>query len=144
MGTIKFIHSYWAYLVLFVVITATINSIIGLITKREFGAKDFRLGLFALIVTHVQLLIGIVLYVFANNFGEIGMSDIMSTPSLRLRNIEHPLLMVVAIALLTIGYSKHKRKRTSTDKFQSLSIGYTLALLAILLMIPWKAWFNIA
>ncbi len=144
MAIVKFIHSYWAYLVLFVVTAATINSVIGLINKREFGAKDFRLGLFALIVTHIQLLIGIVLYVFANNFGEIGMSEIMNSPSLRLRNVEHPLLMIIAIALLTIGYSKHKRKRTSTDKFKSLSIGYTLALLAILLMIPWKAWFNIA
>ena len=144
MAIIKFLHSYWAYLVLFVVTFATINSIIGLISKREFGAKDFRLALFALIVTHIQLLIGIVLYVFANNFGEIDMADIMKTPSLRLRNIEHPLLMVVAIAILTIGYSKHKRKRTSEGKFKTLSVGYSLALIAILAMIPWKAWFNIA
>jgi hypothetical protein len=68
---------------------------------------------------------------------------IMKNATLRLKNIEHPLLMIVAIALLTIGYSKHKRKRTSSGKFKTLAIGYTLALIAILAMIPWKAWFNI-
>jgi hypothetical protein len=144
MLILKFLHSNWAYLVLLFVIMATINSIIGVVTKREFGAKDFRIALIALIVTHTQLLIGIVLYIFANNFGDIAMSDIMSSPMLRLRNIEHPLLMIVAIALLTIGYSKHKRKRTSSGKFKTLSLGYSLALIAILSMIPWKLWFNIA
>ena len=53
------------------------------------------------------------------------------------------IFMIIAIALLTIGYSKHKRKRTSSGKFKTLAVGYTLALVAMLLMIPWKAWFNI-
>jgi len=140
MSTIKFLHSYWAYLVLLIVILATINSIVGMMTKKEFGAKDFRIALFALIVTHIQLLIGIVLFVVANNFGEIEMGEIMKNASLRLRNVEHPLLMVIAITLLTIGYSKHKNKRTSSAKFKTLAIPYTLALVAMLAMIPWKAW----
>jgi len=140
MSTVKFLHSYWAYLVLLVVILATINSIIGMLTKKEFGAKDFRIALFALIVTHIQLLIGIVLFVVANNFGEIEMGEIMKNASLRLRNVEHPLLMLIAIALLTIGYSKHKNKRTSSAKFKTLAIPYSLALVAMLAMIPWKAW----
>jgi len=140
MGTIKFLHSYWAYLVLLIVVLATINSIIGMLTKKEFGAKDFRIALFALIVTHIQLLIGIVLFVFANNFGDVEMGEIMKNATLRLKNVEYPLLMVVAIMLLTIGYSKHKNKRTSSAKFKTLAIPYTLALIAILAMIPWKAW----
>jgi len=140
MGTIKFLHSYWAYLVLLIVVLATINSIIGMLTKKEFGAKDFRIALFALIVTHIQLLIGIVLFVFANNFGDVEMGEIMKNATLRLKNVEHPLLMVVAIMLLTIGYSKHKNKRTSSAKFKTLAIPYTLALVAMLAMIPWKIW----
>ena len=43
----KTIHSYWAYLVLFVLIYAVINAVIGLTQKKEFTHKDFRLGLFA-------------------------------------------------------------------------------------------------
>ena len=140
MATVKFLHSYWAYLVLLVVVAATVNSIIGVITKKEFGAKDFRVALFALIVTHIQLLIGIILFVIANNFGDVEMGEIMKNSALRLKNIEHPLLMVIAITLLTIGYSKHKTKRTSASKFRLLAVTYTLALIAILAMIPWGLW----
>lgn len=142
MATVKFLHSYWAYLVLLVVVAATVNSIIGFITKKEFGAKDFRVALFALIVTHIQLLIGIILFVIANNFGEVDMGEIMKNSVLRLKNVEHPLLMVIAIMLLTIGYSKHKTKRTSASKFKLLTITYTLALIAMLAMIPWSTWLS--
>jgi hypothetical protein len=121
-------------------VAATVNSIIGVITKKEFGAKDFRVALFALIVTHIQLLIGIVLFVIANNFGDVEMGEIMKNSALRLRNVEHPLLMVIAIMLLTIGYSKHKNKRTSASKFRLLAVTYSLALIAMLAMIPWGIW----
>jgi len=70
------------------------------------------------------------------------MVEIMKNAVLRLKNIEHPLLMVIAIALLTIGYSKHKKKRRSSIKFKTLTIFYSLALIAILAMIPWKAWLS--
>ena len=52
---VRYIHSYWAYLVLIVVLAASINAIYGFITKKEYAAKDFRISLFALIVTHLQL-----------------------------------------------------------------------------------------
>ena len=140
----KFIHSYWAYLVLTIVILATVNAILGLITKREYQAKDFRISLFALILTHLQFVIGLVLYFLSGKiqwFSDIPVKDIMKNPELRLYNVEHPTIMLLAIALLTIGYSKHKKKLTSKPKFKLLAIFYSLALILILSRIPWKAWF---
>ena len=55
----KTLHSYWAYIVLAILISVVINAVVGLIQKKEFTHKDFRLGLFALITTHIQLLIGL-------------------------------------------------------------------------------------
>lgn len=140
-----FIHSYWAYLVLVVIIIAAANSIIGLITKREFGAKDFRIALFALIVTHLQLVIGCITYFVSEKVQwgntDLSMKDIMGNADLRLIHIEHPITMIIAIALLTVGYSKHKRKLVSTPKFKTLAIFYSLAVLAVLSRIPWKVWF---
>lgn len=141
--TIQFIHSYWAYLVVIVLIVAAINAIIGFVSKKEYGATNFRIALFALIVTHIQILIGILLYFIApyfRKFGEEGMSGVMQDPTLRLYNVEHPLMMIVAVVLITIGYSKHKAKLTSKPKFKTLAIFYTLALILILLRIPWSAW----
>jgi len=59
---IQIVHSYWAYLVVLVVTLATINALIGFFTKREYAPKDFRISLFALIVSHLQLLVGIITF----------------------------------------------------------------------------------
>ena len=56
------LHSYWAYLVLFVLLLAVINSFSGLFGKKEYSPKSFRIALFALIVSHIQFLIAIILY----------------------------------------------------------------------------------
>lgn len=140
----KFIHSYWAYLVLTVLILATVNAISGLITKREYQPKDFRISLFALITTHLQFVFGLILYFLSGKilwFSDIPVKDIMGNAELRLYNVEHPAIMLLAIAFLTIGYSKHKKKLTSTPKFKLLAIFYSLALILMLSRIPWSAWF---
>lgn len=141
--TIQFIHSYWAYLVVIMLIITSINALIGFFSKKEYGATDFRLALFTLIVSHIQLLIGIVLYFVAPWFDSFqgGMGEVMKDSTLRLYLVEHPLIMIIAIALITIGYSKHKKKLTSRPKFKLLSIFYTLALILVLSRIPWSAWF---
>ncbi|MBT8295434.1 MAG: hypothetical protein KJO51_03380 [Gramella sp.] len=141
--TIKFIHSYWAYLVLFMLLIASFNAIIGYASNKEYSATNFRIALFTLIVSHIQLLIGIVLYFTSGNMGrwEGGMGEVMKNSTMRLYLVEHPLVMVIAIALITIGYSKHKKKLTSRPKFKMLAIFYGFALVAMLSRIPWSAWF---
>lgn len=143
--TVKFLHSYWAYLVFVVLIIATINALIKYFGDKEFAAFDFRISLFTLIVSHIQLLIGIVLFFSAGYIGligENGMGEIMKNPVLRSNIIEHPLTMIIAVVLITIGYSKHKKKLTSRPKFKILAIFYTIALLLVLAKIPWNAWFD--
>ncbi|MBZ0327681.1 MAG: COX15/CtaA family protein [Altibacter sp.] len=144
--TIQFIHSWWAYLVLFVVVIATINAVAGLVTGKEYGPKDFRLALFALIVTHLQFLIGLILF-FVSPFGlenisNVGMGEIMKNSEFRLYAVEHPLIMLFVVVLITVGYSKHKKKLVSKPKFKSLTIFYTLALILMLSRIPWQQWFD--
>ena len=55
----------------------------------------------------------------------------------RFRALEHPLGMIIAILLITIGYGKIKRADTDAAKFRALKIFYGLALLLILISIPW-------
>ena len=144
-NTVKTLHSYWAYLVLLILIFATINAIIKFIGKKEFHAKDFRVSLFTLIVMHIQLLIGIVLFFvsyYLSLISEMGMGSIMKNSSLRSNIIEHPITMILVVILITIGYSKHKKKLTSTSKFKTITIFYTLSLLLVLAKIPWNMWFS--
>ncbi len=141
----KLIHSYWAYIVLITLIFAVINAIIGVITKKEFTAKDLRISLFALIFSHIQLIIGFIAY-YTSSFYEImrssGMGEVMKNSDLRKILVEHPLVGIIAIAFITIGFSKHKKKASNSSKFKTIAVFYTLALLLILSRIPWSQWFS--
>jgi hypothetical protein len=43
------------------------------------------------------------------------------TTESRLLALEHPLINIIAIALITIGWSKHKKLMTSESKFKTFS-----------------------
>ena len=139
---IQVLHSYWAYLVLLVLIIATVNAIIKTVGDKEYEANDFRKSLFTLIVSHIQLLIGLVLYFVSPRlelWGELG-GKVMSNSIARLYLVEHPLINIIAVALITIGYSKHKKKLTSKAKLKTVAIFYTIALVLFLSRIPWSTW----
>lgn len=133
-------HSGWAYLVLLLLLVAVVNAIIGLTSKKEFTAKDRKIGLFALIATHIQFLVGLILY-FVSPLGKAAFGQ-MSNAALRLTSLEHPLVNLIAITLITIGWSKHKKLVNSQDKFKKFAIFYGLGLLLILSRLPWSLWFT--
>jgi len=144
--TLKFIHSYWAYIALLIIVLATLNALRGFFSKGEFKHKDLRISLFALIVKHIQIILGLFLYIYSPNaMGAIktrGMGEVMKNSVLRFSSVEHPLIMLIAVVLITIGYSKHKSKKESSAKFKTLAIFYTIALVLILSRIPWGTWFS--
>lgn len=136
------VHSYWAYLLLFILTIAVVNALIKVFGDKEYEAKDFRIALFTLIVSHIQLLIGLVLYFVSPKFelwSQLG-SEVMKTPLARLYLVEHPFVNIVAVALITVGYSKHKKKLTSKAKIKPIAIFYTIALVLFLSRIPWSIW----
>ncbi|MCF6213902.1 MAG: hypothetical protein L3J45_07755 [Flavobacteriaceae bacterium] len=141
---IKHMHSGWAYLVLLVLVFAFINALLGVISNKEFKTRDLRLALFALIFAHIQLILGFIMYYvspFYEHMREIGMGTTMNDASARLIVVEHPLMMILAIVLITVGFSKHKKKTSDKAKFKTIAIFYGLALLFILSKIPWQQWF---
>jgi hypothetical protein len=142
---IKIIHSYWAYLVLLVLLLAVFKSLTGYFGKKDYDAKAFRVSLFTLIVSHIQLLIGLLLYFTSERFGlwsDLGVGEVMKNANIRLYLVEHPTINILAVALITIGYSKHKKKLISGPKYKTIAIFYTIALILILSRIPWNVWPN--
>ena len=142
----KQIHSYWAYIAILILLIAVINAIIGLTQNKEFKDKDLRISLFTLIVMHIQLLIGLGWYFMSpayKTIKEIGMGEVMKESGSRLLAIEHPLMMILAIVLITIGWSKHKKQTTNKGKFKTIVLFYGLALLFVLSRIPWAQWLGL-
>jgi hypothetical protein len=133
-------HSGWAYLALLLLLIAVFNTVIGIISKKEFTVKDRKIALFGLIGTHIQLVVGLLLY-FVSPLGLDSLGQ-MKDAALRLTSLEHPLTNIIAIVLITIGWSKHKKAENSLAKFKSITIFYGLGLVLILSRIPWKLWLN--
>ncbi|SFU68413.1 hypothetical protein SAMN05216480_11329 [Pustulibacterium marinum] len=142
-NTVLTIHSYWAFLVLLVLLLAGLNALVKFSSNKPFTDNDLRISLFGLITSHIQLLIGIVLYFVSDKFNawsEVG-SEVMKIPALRLVLVEHPLMNVIAIALITIGWSKHKKETTAKRKFGKIALFYLLGLVFLLARIPYAQWF---
>lgn len=131
-------HSGWAYLALLLLVIAVVNSLLGMFSKKEFTPNDRKVALFGLIGIHIQLLVGMVLY-FLSPLGFASLGN-MADKAIRLTSLEHPLINIVAIVLITIGWSKHKKLTTSATKFKTFSIYYGIGLVLILSRIPWGTW----
>jgi hypothetical protein len=132
-------HSGWAYIALLLLVVAVVAAFAGMFSKKEFTAKDRKIALFALIAIHIQLLIGLIVY-FVSPLGFASLGQ-MSDKALRLTSLEHPVINIIAITLITVGWSKHKKLTTSASKFKTFSIFYGLGLVLILSKIPWSMWF---
>ena len=140
---LKNVHSYWAYFLLLVLILAILNAIAGKIKGKDFESKDLRLSLFGLIFSHIQLLIGLILYFVSpwfKQWSNLGMGGVMKDSQTRLFLVEHPFTNILAIVLITMGWSLHKRQSDPGKKFLRIAIFYGLGLLLLLSRIPWDSW----
>lgn len=139
------IHSYWAYAVLTLLVIAILNAFAGLSSKRVFTPKDRQISMIALVFSHVQFVLGLVLIFVSPALAvakSAGMGTVMKDANLRLLLVEHPLVNLIAITLITIGWSKHKRTEESAKKFKNIGILYAIGLILLLSRIPYGQWFN--
>lgn len=134
------IHLYWAYLVLLVLIICIFNAITGKIKGKDFESRDLRLSLFGLIFSNIQLLIGLILYFLSPWFDQssnLGIVSVMKDAQKRLFLVEYPFINILAIVLITIGWSVHKNQSDPAKKFLRIALFYGLGILLLLNRIPW-------
>ncbi len=139
-------HSGLRWIALLLLIVAIFNAAKSQ-NSGKYLKKDKMLNLFAMIFMHIQLLIGLGLYFISPkvNFVEGWMKESL----LRFFGMEHILLMIIAIAVITMGRSKAEKKLKGTrDKHRKIMVSYTIGLIIVLISIPWPfretlggAWF---
>lgn len=132
---LKYSHSGLRWLVLIALIVAVFNAGFKMNTSVTFTAADKRINLLALIFTHLQFVLGLLLY-FTSPLVQFGTGTMKNTV-LRFYTVEHISLMLIAIALVTIGYSKAKRASQARKKFKQTFMFYLIGLILILAAIPW-------
>ena len=128
-------HSGLRWFVLLTLIVAIVNSFGKTDGSRSFTNRDRRLALMALIFTHLQLILGLILYFISPLVVFSGES--MKNPVLRFYLVEHISLMLLAIVLITMGYSRAKRAIDEGKKFRNILVFYLIGLILILISIPW-------
>jgi hypothetical protein len=133
------LHSLVRWLVLISLLVAIIRAYRGWLGNKRFLKGDNTARMVAVTSSHIQLVIGICLYFispvvryFLNYFKEA-----VHQREIRFFGMEHITMMVIAIVLLTIGSAKTKRQTTDRQKFKTMVIWFTIALLIIFLSIPW-------
>jgi hypothetical protein len=141
-NTILELHSYLAFAVLVFLLLAALNAFAGLSSKRAFLKKDRQIALIGLIFSHVQFVLGLILVINRWSDVEGGMGVVMKNSGLRLLLVEHPLVNLIAIVLITIGWSTHKRATEDTVKFKKIAYLYAIGLVLLLSRIPWSQWLS--
>ena len=139
---LQHLHSALAYLVLLGLIICIIYAMIGALSGRVFSDKDRKFGMIGLIITHLQFVVGLILY-FISPLGFSNLSgDTMGDSTSRLFALEHPLINLIAVVLITVGYSRAKKLSESRNRFRSLYIFYGVGFILILSRIPWATWLD--
>lgn len=133
------LHSLVRWLVLISLLVAIVRAYSGWLGNKPFSKMDNTVRMVAVTTAHIQLVIGISLYFispvvryFLNYFKEA-----VHQREIRFFGMEHITMMVIAIIILTIGSVKTKRKTIDQQKFKTMAIWFTIALLIIFLSIPW-------
>lgn len=103
--------------------------------RRKAWAVARKSALFTLIITHIQLIIGLVLYFISPLV--IFNAASMKNHVLRFYLVEHISLMIIAIALVTIGYSLGKKAAAHTTGARKMFYYYLIGFVLILISIPW-------
>lgn len=135
-NALLFIHSYVRYIVLILLIVVIIASAVGLINKKPYSNSDNKLGLFLLIFTHLQFLVGIILYFVSPAVVFSGES--MKNSSARYWLVEHAFGMIIAIALITAARVTSKKMSDSQAKYRRLLIFNLIAFLIVVLTISFS------
>ncbi|MBN1597109.1 MAG: hypothetical protein JW894_02350 [Bacteroidales bacterium] len=132
---LKHVHSGLRWIVLLSLITAVLITFYGYHKKKEFKDIHRIYSSLVLIFSHIQALLGLILY-FVSDKVVFSMNS-MKTPMLRFFLLEHIILMLIAVILITVGYIKAKNNNDDSARFRKIFIYYLIGLIIIILAIPW-------
>lgn len=123
-------HSYLRYFILISLLIVIVTSFIGWRSNKPYTALDNKFSLYLLIFTHLQLVVGLILY-FMSPFVKFN-NTTMSVKMTRYWTVEHVFMMVIVVALITIARATSKRMATDQLRHRRLAIFNIIALILII------------
>lgn len=133
-------HSLFRWLVLSSLLLAIFKAYTGYFQNRPFTKSDNAIRHWTATIAHIQLIIGIILYIkspvtqgFWSNF-----SESIKNMDVAFFGLYHFLLMIISVIFATVGSALAKRKPTDKEKFKTMLIWFGLTLFIIFSAIPWS------
>jgi len=137
--TLLALHSLVRWFVLISLLYSIFLTYRGWLRHKTFSKHDNSVRHWTATIAHIQFTVGVWLYFispivdyFLNNFG-----DAVHEREFRFFGMEHSLMMLTAVALISIGSAKAKRRQTDREKFRTMAVWFTIALVIILTSVPW-------
>ncbi len=124
-------HSGIRYLIILLIALTIAYGLYLIFTKKAYDSVFKKLTTLTMSITHIQFIIGIVVYFMSPKVMLSDMSVAMKNPSIRFFTVEHAFMMVIAIVLLTIGHVRSKRSQKITPALSLFVFAFILILAAI-------------
>jgi hypothetical protein len=139
-STVLSIHSLLRWIVLLAAVVAAARAFGGWVGKKEWTELDGRLAMVLTMSVDLQVLAGLILYIFLSPLTKTAFQDFgaaMSNGVLRYWSVEHITLMIIAVGLVHAGRAMSSKASQPASKHMRAALFYGLATLLILLAIPW-------
>jgi fucose permease len=130
-------HSGTRWLVLVGVALTLVYGLILWFSKKPLNSNGKKLALFTMIFSHLQLVMGLILYFISPKVQLGNMAATMKDATLRFYAVEHITIMILAIVAITVGYSWSKRLMNTLKGSRILAIFMLIGFILLMLGIPW-------
>jgi hypothetical protein len=135
------LHNILRWIILILLLLSIFKAFSGLSGKKAFSEGDRKTWLFTMIAAHTTLLLGLVQWLF----GRYGIfthprneeGSFMKDKFFRFYWLEHPLMMVIVITFITLGYLQSKKPVADAVPSRKALIFFLIALAVVLLAMPW-------
>ncbi len=140
-NAILYLHNILRWVILIFLVIGIVKSFVGMTSNKPFTSGDKKIGLFLMIGAHLNLLLGLYLWL-AGRYGALTTTlpegtSLMKDVFHRFYWIEHPLGMIVAIILITIGRGQSKKNILDVVKHKRSFWYFLIALIIIIATTPW-------
>lgn len=134
------LHSWTRWAVIIVGLVAVFRAIAARSSGRAWNSADNTTGRLYTIVLDVQVLLGLLLYLFASPTVAIARQNFaasMGNDTTRFWLVEHPFAMILALALAHVGRGRVRKATADRARFGRVTVFHGLSVLLVILGTPW-------
>ncbi|MCP3101535.1 hypothetical protein LZ198_21910 [Myxococcus sp. K15C18031901] len=138
--TVLWLHSWLRWGVVLLVLFAVSRSLVGWLRGRERTRGDRLLQVGCVSAFDLQMLLGMLLYFGLSPFTPVATGSFranLAVPALRFFSVEHPTVMLLALAAAHVGSALGQRAEPSARRHRLWALGLLVAMALVAVGIPW-------